>query len=262
MSERKLVAVMACRAGSTRLYAKPLQNLADDYCILDQKLATFAALPDTVSESVIAIAEGVENLAYQQYAERSGTPYLFGSSADILSRLVNGGLMTGATDILRVTSENPYIWWEALAGAWADHQAYGNDITATDGCPFGSYFEIIRLDALLRAHQQADGYQREACTQYFRDHPGDFRIQVITAPEPLFRLDIRLTVDFPEDLVVSRRIFEHFKAQAPLIPLVEIIRFWDQQPLFSSLVGPYTTGKGIWVNNEGCQWSPGQTDIS
>lgn len=255
MGERRLVAVMACRAGSSRLYAKPLQNLRDDYTILDQKLATFAALKDTVADSVIAIGDGLENLAYQKFAEQRGATYLFGSTADILARLINGGLLAGATDVLRVTSENPYIWWEMLPEAWQRHQRSGNDLTVTDGCPWGSYFEIIRMDALLHAHRHATGYQREACTQYFRDHWDDFRIEVIAAPPPLDRLDIRLTVDYPEDLVVSRHIFTELGDRAPLIPLAAIIDYWDRQPLFNSLVGQYISGKGIWVNNEGCAWA-------
>lgn len=256
MSERRLVAVIACRADSSRLYAKPLQNLADGTTILDQKLATLAALGETVSQSVIAIAEGIENLAYIDAAARGQARYLFGSKHDILSRLVSGALLAGATDVLRLTSENPFIWWEALPTAWQRHLAEDNDLTVVDGCPLGSYFEILRLESLLKAHRYAQGYQREACTQYFRDHAEQFRARVITPPESLRRLDVRLTVDNPEDLVVCRQIYQHFQARAPLIPLAEIIDYWDSQPWFLQLLGKHITGKGIWVNNDGCSWAP------
>ena len=256
MKPRKLVAVMACRADSTRLYAKPLQNLVVGKTILDQKLDTLAALGDVVADAVIAISEGSENLAYLDFANRRQVSYIFGSKSDILSRLVNGGLFAGATDVLRLTSENPFIWWEKLPEAWEIHRSDGNDLTVTDGCPLGSYFEIISVDALLNAFECASAYQKEACTQYFRDHADRFKIKVLTPPEKLQRLDVRLTIDNPEDLIVCRRIYERFQAQAPLIPLHDIIRFWDEQPLFKQLLGPYITGKGIWVNNDGCAWAP------
>jgi len=256
MTDRRLVAVLACRADSTRLYAKPLQNLVVGKTILDQKLDTLAASGNVIAETVLAVSEGVENLAYIDFAARRGTRYLIGSKSDILSRLVNGALFADATDVLRLTSENPFIWWEKLREAWDCHLREDNELTVVDGCPLGSYFEIVRLDALLTAHRHAAGYQREACTQYFRDNARQFRICVLTPPDELQRLDVRLTVDTPEDLVVCRRIYTHFETQAPLIPLREIVRYWDRQPFFRELLSCHITGKGIWVNNAGCSWAP------
>lgn len=253
MSHRRLVAVLACRADSTRLYAKPLQNLIDGKTILDQILDTFDSFPRVVSQSVIAISEGIENLAYMDFAQRRGVSYVIGSKRDILSRLLNGARMAGATDVLRVTTECPFMWWEKLEEMWVRHRANGNDVTAVDGCPLGTYFEIIRLAPLLAAHAVATDFQKEACTQLFRDHPERYRVEVVT-PE-IFRLDIRLTVDYPEDLVVCRRVFEHFRDRAPLVPLEEIIDLWDRRPQFRALLEPYITGKGIWVENEGCAWA-------
>jgi spore coat polysaccharide biosynthesis protein SpsF (cytidylyltransferase family) len=52
-------------------------------------------------------------------------------------------------------------------------------------------------------------------------------------------MDVRLTIDYPEDLVVCRRIYERFKAEAPRIPLAEIVEFWDANPDLAALVKPY-----------------------
>jgi spore coat polysaccharide biosynthesis protein SpsF len=253
MNNRKLVAVLACRADSTRLYAKPLQNLTAGKTILDQILDTFDNFPEVISESVIAISEGVENLAYIEFAKHRGVRYLIGSKWDIMSRLINGALISRATDILRVTSECPFIHWERIEEAWQSHLDNDNDVTAIDGCPLGTYFEIIKLKTLIKSHAIANDYQKEACTQIFRDYPDKYKVEIKTPLE--FRLDIRLTVDYPEDLVVCRRIYENFKDRAPLIKLKDIILFWDNNPEFKKLLKPYISNKGIWVNNEGCIWS-------
>ena len=255
MNKRKLVAVLACRADSTRLYAKPLQNLTKSKTILDQILDTFEMFPSTISESILAVSEGVENLAYIDFAKRRGVKYLFGDKWDIMSRLINGGLITGATDILRITSECPFMYWEKLKEVWRSHLDNNNDVTTIDGCPLGTYFEIIKLKTLIDSHSVANSYQKEACTQIFRDYPGKYKIEVKIPEE--FRLDIRLTVDYPEDLVVCRQIYNNFHNKAPLIPLNEIITFWDNNLQFKDLLKPYIHNKGIWVNNKGCAWSPG-----
>jgi len=253
MNNRKLVAVLACRADSARLYAKPLQNLIKDKAILDQILDTFEEFPDIISESVLAISEGIENLAYVEFAKRRGIRYIWGDKWDIMSRLISGGLISGATDILRVTSECPFMHWEKLEDSWKDHLGKGNDVTTVDGCPLGTYFEIIKLKPLMESHATASDYQKEACTQVFRDYPNKYKVEIKTVKD--FRLDVRLTVDYPEDLVVCRRIYENFQEKAPLIPLKDIILFWDENPEFKKLLEPYINHKGIWVNNKGCAWS-------
>ena len=253
MNNRKLVAVLACRADSTRLYAKPLQNLIKGKSILDQILDTFEKFPKIISESVLAISEGVENLVYIDFAKRRNIKYICGDKWDIMSRLINGALIAGATDILRVTSECPFMYWEELEEAWQNHTEKDNDVTAIDGCPLGTYFEIIKLKPLIESHATASDYQKEACTQIFRDYPNKYKVEIKEVKRS--RLDIRLTVDYPEDLVVCRRIYENFHNKAPLIPMEDLILFWDQNPEFKKLLKPYINNKGIWVNNEGCAWS-------
>ena len=253
MNNRKLVAVLACRADSTRLYAKPLQNLIKGKTILDQILDTFERFPKSISESVLAISEGVENLAYIDFAKHRNIKYVWGDKWDIMSRLINGALIAGATDILRVTSECPFMYWEELEEAWQNHTEKDNDVTAIDGCPLGTYFEIIKLKPLIESHATASDYQKEACTQIFRDYPNKYKVEIKEVKRS--RLDIRLTVDYPEDLVVCRRIYENFHNKAPLIPMEDLILFWDQNPELKKLLKPYINNKGIWVNNEGCAWS-------
>ena len=59
---RKLIAGLACRLTGTRLYGKPLQNLAPGMTILAQIVACIRAAP-VPAEVVLAIAESEENAA-------------------------------------------------------------------------------------------------------------------------------------------------------------------------------------------------------
>ncbi len=252
IKKRKLVAVLACRSDSSRLYAKPLQNLVDGKTILDQILDTFDSFPNVISESVIAISEGIENLSFVKFSEKRDVRYIFGSKWDIMSRLINGGLIAGATDILRVTSECPFMYWEKLEELWGRHVENNNDVTAVDGCPLGTYFEIINLETLIDSHKSANKYQKEACTQIFRDNLDKYQVEVMIATEK--RLDIRLTVDYPEDLVVCREIYKKFHNESPLIPMNKIISFWDKNDKFKDLLDPYISNNGIWIDNKDCAW--------
>ena len=81
---------------------------------------------------------------------------------------------------------------------------------------------------------------------YVREHLDDFRVEVLPIPPSLERLDLRLTVDYPEDLVLCRRVYAHLKRKAPRLPIGDIIAFIDSHPELQALVAPYVVGQRLW----------------
>jgi len=244
---RKLVAALACRVQGTRLYGKPVQNLVPETMILDQILATIERLPQIVTP-VLGISEGIANQVFVDIARDRGIPYVMGDEIDVLSRLIACGRVAAATDVFRVTTECPFLYYEPVAEAWQRHCELGNDITTTDGLPEGTHFEIYTLDALVKSHERGgDWHRSEGCSRYAREHPDEFQIDVILPPDECARLDLRLTVDYPEDLVVCRRVYEEFIDRAPLIPLADIVAFLDKRPDLTGLVQPFVSQKMTWA---------------
>lgn len=247
MSARRLVAAFATRAAGSRLWGKPLQALGPDRSILDHLLLGAAAAPE-IATAVLGISEGVENLPFIDVAKRHDIPYILGSEKDVLFRLILCGRATRATDVFRVTSECPFPAWELLAEAWRRHVDDDNDITALDHVPEGVSFELYKLDALERAHAEAEDDERsEICSAYPRRRPDRFRIDVVLPAQHLQRLDLRLTVDYPEDLVLCRKVFDATSHFAPHIPLADIVGFVDQHPELHSLVAPFVDPTPTWT---------------
>lgn len=247
MTDRRLVAAFACRAASSRLYGKPLQALGPDRTILEHLLAGAAAAPE-IATAVLGIAEGLENMPFVDLAREHDLPYIVGDEKDVLWRLILCGRVTNATDVFRVTSECPFPGWEDLARAWKQHVEHENDITALDHVPEGVSFEIYRLAALERAHDEANDAERsEMCSAYPRRRPDRFRIEVVLPSEQLQRLDLRLTVDYPEDLVLCRAIFAATSHLEPHIPLAEIVSFVDAHPELHALVAPFVDPTPTWT---------------
>jgi spore coat polysaccharide biosynthesis protein SpsF len=238
---RTLVAALACRAGGSRLYGKPLQmlDLERSVTVLDYMISLIETEP-VISDIVLGVAVGPENEPFHRIASQRGLTSIRGDETDVLQRLIQCGDAVGATDVFRVTTESPFTYFEAIADAWQRHQEHANDVTHLTKLPDGSGFEIITLDTLRRCHDKGDDRHRsELCTLYVRDHQEDFRVEVMEPSADARRPDIRLTIDYPEDLVLCRRILERFRDLAPRIPLADIIRFLDEQPLLKALVEPY-----------------------
>jgi len=245
---RKLVAALACRAGGTRLYGKPLQNLEPGKTVLDHILDGVNACRE-IDSAILGISEGVENSTFVGIAQKHGISYIFGGEKDVLWRLILCGRAARATDIFRVTTECPFIAWELLAGAWQRHCSEGNDITVTDFLPEGMNFEIYSMAALERMHQEGNDSERsEYCSAYPRRCPEFFKIGLIPAPDSCNRMDLRFTVDYPEDLILCRDVYSDLKGQAPHIHVEDVIGWADRHPAVHKLVEPYVDSEPLWAH--------------
>lgn len=240
--ERRLVAAIACRNQGSRLYGKPLQNLdvSASIRIIDHIIACLRTLP-CVSEIVLGISEGSDNEVFKEIAQSKGLRYVVGDQTDVLSRLIGCGQLAGATDIFRVTSESPFLFFEVVEELWRQHQEQECDATFMDEIVDGCGFEIIRQAALERSHAHGDKRHRsELCTLYIREHAADFKMNKVRPPAELIRKDLRLTVDNPEDLAVCRMVYGTFKTQAPRISVPDIVRYLDANPQLIQMLSPYT----------------------
>ncbi|MCE2517198.1 MAG: acylneuraminate cytidylyltransferase [Alphaproteobacteria bacterium] len=225
----------------SRLYAKPLHylDIEGGVTILDNIINCLEGI-DAIDEIVLAISEAPENIAFKLFAEKRNLRFVTGDEHDVLGRLVKAGQYAGATDIFRVTSESPFVQFEQVDELWQHHLANNNEGTFFDDTLDGCSFEIINLAALAQSHQDGDDRHRsELCTLYLRENIDRFKIDIIKAQPEFQRKDLRLTVDYPEDLVVCRACFEKFSDHQPRIPINKIIDYLDQNPSLKSLIEPY-----------------------
>lgn len=245
---RKLIAALACRNEGSRLYGKPLQHLdiAGRITILDHMLDLIDTVP-VIQESVLGISEGEANLTFQSLANKRGLKHIVGDENDVLLRLIQCCERAEATDAFRVTTESPFFYFEMVEEAWKRHLEQGNDVTVVDGLPEGCHFEIYTLDALKASHTLGeDRHRSEFCSLYMRENKDKYKIAVLPIPPEVERLDLRLTVDYPEDLVVCRAVYAHLKSKAPRLPVRDIVAFLDQHQDLVALVKPYTVPERIW----------------
>lgn len=238
---RRLVAAIACRNMGARLYGKPVQNLDVEHGvrIIDNIISCLKTIK-CIDEIVFGISEGVENEVFKDIAEQKGIRYVIGDQIDVLSRLIKCGLIAGATDVFRVTSESPFLYFEPVEELWRRHQAYSADATFLDNVIDGCGFEIISHKVLQESHEKGEKRHRsELCTLYIRENHEHYRIIRADVPEALIRKDLRLTVDNPEDLAVCRIVYGAFKDSAPRISVPEIVKFLDANPKLIEMTAPF-----------------------
>ena len=133
----------------------------------------------------------------------------FAHHKDPLGRLVEALGCFGASAVVRVCADNPFVdpvWIDRLvttaeAHPGCDYISYcSRDGKPVILSPLGMYAEWCSASALRAAHRQATApLDRRHATRYLYSHPELFTVRLIPLPPELDREDLRLTIDAEED---------------------------------------------------------------
>jgi len=225
----KVAAVIACRVDSTRMYAKPMQ-LVGKYTILEHLLNQIKT-SSMIDEIVLAISENPGNEIFVDFAKKQKIKFIRGDDEDVLKRLIDGAKYVNADIIFRITSENPYIFWNGIDPLIKNHISGKHDFSFYEKIPLGAYFEVINLKALETSHRKGKRKHRsELCTLYIKENKNRFKINKLLPEKTFRRPELRLTVDSPQDLLLARILYENLGKNIEPIPLKNIIKFLDKHP--------------------------------
>ncbi len=239
---RKLVACLACRNEGSRLYGKPLQNLD-----IKKKISILQYIIDCLKKTreinsiILAISNNIQNKIYEEIAKKNNINFIYGHEINVLSRLVKSCEKEKGTDLFRITTESPFFLFEKIPQLWKVHIKNNYDLTTIDDVPDGSGFEIVNLKAYkLSLKNGKRKHKSEFCSLYIRENKKKFNFYKYNIENIYKRKDLRLTADYPEDLIVLREIYSNFKKKYPKIPLKSIIRFLDKKKNLKKLISKYT----------------------
>lgn len=184
-----------------------------------------------LNEIVLAISEDVGHELFVDFAKERKIKYVIGDDVDVLGRLIQGAKHVKANLLLRITSENPFIFWEGIDELIKVHTKGNYDLTTHHMLPLGSGLEVINLKALELSHKYGKKrHLSEYSDLFIWENLDRFKIHKLSVKKSLQRPKVRLTVDTPQDLWVARIIHDELgKANKP-IPLKKIIRFLDLNP--------------------------------
>ncbi len=140
-------------------------------------------------------------------ATKLGYAVTRGSELDVLDRFTQCARSHSVDRIVRVTSDCPAI-----------DAALVNDLLLVDAdlvvnntprtYPHGMDAEVFTRSALESAWRDArEPHHREHVTPFLREHPDRFRLVNRPCPDGRYG-DLRVTVDWPEDLELLQRLFD------------------------------------------------------
>jgi spore coat polysaccharide biosynthesis protein SpsF len=201
-----------------------------------QMIVTRVRRAQAVERVVVATSMLPSDDTIAALCEEIGVSCVRGSERDVLDRFAQTLMRFPATAVVRICADNPFTD-PALVDELVRQYQRGNFDYAYNnlpecGYPDGVGAEIIDAEALLRLSEAPlEPQDREHVTLHVKRHPKQYCIRRITAPAPLHRPEIRLDVDYPEDLRSVRALCEVMPIKAlPYWTTAEIIAAVEKHP--------------------------------
>jgi len=247
----KTTAVLACRSESTRLYGKPFQ-LLDEKSILQHIVDGLRTVPN-LDEITLAIADTPSQSSYIEFADRNNLSYVIGPEIDVLQRCILAAQETSSDFVVKANTENPYVAYDLVEKAISTIIDKNADLVVMENLPLGSAVDTVSTQALVRSHKYGDDRHRsEFTSRFILENTDSFNIECVTPPYELQRPEIRLTVDYPEDLVLARKIMSGISDESvePYLSIQSLISFLDKNPEIMDINKAFVDGTEDSIKQE------------
>jgi|26BtaG_2_1085354.scaffolds.fasta_scaffold00002_244 spore coat polysaccharide biosynthesis protein SpsF (cytidylyltransferase family) len=202
--------IIQVRMGSTRLPSKVMMPINGVPMIGYQ----IERLLQTGIPIIVATSDNKNNDSLVNYLESFGVDIFRGSEDNVLERYFNAAKLYEASDIIRITGDNPLINADFITKQLDMFSPKTNRYYLHEGphrkLPLGLSFEMFSIDLLEEAYKEAQTKgEIEHVTPYMHQNmPGD--IEMLEFNIDINYPDARLTVDTMKDFkLIEELIIKH-----------------------------------------------------
>ncbi len=235
----KVAAIIEARMGSRRLPEKTLADICG--ATLLERVIERIRPASSVHEVIVATTVHKNDDPIFDLCRKMNVPCFRGSEDDVLDRVYRAAVAHHTDIIVQSGADCPFYDPELIdllvyIMKWSGYAYTANDMKLT--FPEGIDAHVIAFDALEASAREAlDPREREDTPRFIWNSPERFPIFNLEAQAGslLNRPEIRLTVDYPEDLELTRVIYQSLYTPDKAFSSRDVIRFLDSHPQYKSL---------------------------
>lgn len=228
----RIIGTLEARMGSIRLPGKTMMTLYKDMSLLECVVKRFRAC-STLDDVVVATSVAQGDDVIFKWCHAHGVLVFRGSEDDVLSRVAGAAKYLNADAIVQMGADSAYLDYELIDQLVGRYRAGQYDYLCNDlklTYPLGIYGHVVRVAKLLELTRQPDltDKDRSDVVRYIWEHPQDYSISNIEAPPELHDPELRLTIDYPEDMEQARNVYAQFDGY--LFTTAQVIALRQQKP--------------------------------
>jgi spore coat polysaccharide biosynthesis protein SpsF len=202
--------IIQARMFSTRLPGKILMQIGNKTLIQHIIDRLFLSGADR-SEICFALGEeGANELS--EYLDNQNILWITGDTHDVLSRYIKASQDMSIKDtIVRLTADNPFIDFLCLKDNVKIFQGeIDTDLSYPFKLPLGMGYEMFSRGALIKQlDYDLKSHHTEHVTTFIKENKNIFKVKPVNYY--LNMPDIRLTIDYEQDLMQARKMYDYFK---------------------------------------------------
>ena len=230
--EKKIVAIIQARMGSTRLPGKTLADIEGETLL--GRIIERVRHAKTIDEIIVATTIAPEDKKIINAAHKAEVRTYAGSEEDVLDRFYQAAKEIGAKVIVRITADDPFKDPEVIDNIVGDFIKARGDLdylsnTLDPTYPEGLDVEVFSFEALETAWN--DGKkpsEREHVTPYIWKHPELFRIRNYVKPGQNLS-SLRWTLDNDSDLRFAREVYRRLYPKKSIFLMNDILALLEKE---------------------------------
>ncbi|MFC1630130.1 cytidylyltransferase domain-containing protein [Patescibacteria group bacterium] len=234
INKPKVVACIQARMGSKRLKNKALLEISGKSIteiIFDRLKAS-----KEIDDIVLSTSSLKENDVLVKHAKDIGLKYYQGSETDLVLRHLGAAKQFKADAIVRITGDCPVIdpklidkMIKVFRKSPEKFDLITNIFPPT--FPDGLDAEILPVSTLKKMdYEIKNPLHREWLTCYLMENPKQFRIYNVKNTRYPFTKNLRLTIDYPEDVLLVKKIFKTLGKKDRIFTFAQIVEFSKKNP--------------------------------
>lgn len=228
----RTIGTIEARMGSSRLPGKTMMPIHDGMPLLECVVRRFRACRN-VDEVVVAttVEKGDDPIA--DWCTRNQIGVFRGSENDVLSRVAGAVKAFGADIVVQMGADSAYLDFELIDMLVDQYKIGSFDYVCNDlklSYPLGIYGHVVRSEKLVELSRREDLSPQDRCdvVRYIWEHPEQYRILNIEATDNQRYPELRMTIDYPEDLEQARAVYAHF--DDVLFTTDQVLGLYRRQP--------------------------------
>ncbi len=205
--KKKIGIVILSRSTSIRFPSKYKKKIGDisllEFVIKRSLLSKF-------SNNLVVATGNLEkkNFFYKNLIKKYSLKSYFGNDDDPSLRILNTAKKFGFTDVIRITSDDPFRCIESMDKLCEEHIKYGYNASKTINLPYGTHTEIINVDFLEDLLKKIKNISNREYLEEYLMFPNTIVNQMRVFKRFNFDQKYRLTIDYREDYKFINKLLE------------------------------------------------------
>jgi spore coat polysaccharide biosynthesis protein SpsF len=230
INKSEIGVLIAVRMKSSRLGSKAMEHIIGRPMVVH--LIERLKRVRNVEKIVLCTSTNVQDKVLLEVAKQEGILSFAGSELDVMKRFIDAAELYCLKHVVRVTGDNPLTDPENIDRLIEEHIAGNFEFSKSEYLPLGVNAEVISVDTLKKAYATAeDTSLTEYMTTYLK-RPDYFRILTLKQVDSFFegKAQIRLTVDYEEDLKVMNLIYRALYPQNSDFTIKDVCSYLNNHP--------------------------------